>query len=433
MVKKLATTGVAMCLLLLSAAPVSADSFVPRGKAALLLDGNSGQVLYQYNGTERNFPASTTKLLTALVAVEHGKLDQMITISSVAVDQPYDSSSCYLQEGEQQPLRHLLYGLMLASGNDCAIAIAEGVSGGRPEQFMTWMNETAARLGAKSSHFTNPHGLHEPDHYTTALDLALIAKGALSNPTVAEFAGSREFFWPGKSERNGIYYNHNQMLFYYSGARGGKTGYTEEAGLTLVSSAERDGLFLVGIVMGEKWKSEQYEDMEGLLDLGFAQFARQKAVAAGAVFGQVSVDKGKADSVQAVAAREFSIAAPKSGSSKVTTHPKLDSAVEAPVEQGQQVGVLEVREEKRVLATIPLVAGAAVEAKPVVGEMLTAGALSTGKWLLYVVGGLFVFRTIVKGIRRLMRRSRKGLGSSGWGGKGGGSRGSIDIYRTRNR
>lgn len=415
-----------MSLLAASSASAAVDM---QAQAALLLDGTTGQILYQHNAQVRNFPASTTKLLTALVAVEHGKLDQMITVSEKAVDQPWDSSSCYLQAGEQEKLEHLLLGLMLASGNDCAIAIAEGVGNGDMQQFLGWMNETAKRLGAVKSNFTNPHGLHEPNHYTTALDLALIGRGALANPTVRQMASTKEFFWPGKSERNGVYYNHNQMLFFYDGIIGGKTGFTEEAGLTLVSAAERNGRYVVGVVMGEKLKAHQYNDMEALLDLGFTDFTTQVLLKKGATFGEVSVTEGEAASVTAALAQDYSASVPKNGSAALVTQPKLDASVKAPVTAGQQVGTLEVREGERVLAALPLVAIVSVEEETRVVAAVAGGALTAGKWLAIAFGSLFAFRIVVKTTRGFLRRSRRrSVGSRPLGGK---NRGSFDMYRTK--
>lgn len=423
--------GVAALVWVLSALPAAAETFAPQGRAALLLDASSGQILYQQNGQTNNYPASTTKLLTALVAVEHGKLDQRITVSERAFDKAPDSSSCYLNIGEEQPLEYLLYGLLLASGNDCADAIAEGVSGGKPEQFVAWMNETAKRAGATNSHFVNPSGLHDPNHYTTALDLALISRAALANPIVRKMSGTREFFWPGKSEKNGPYYNHNQLIFSYDGMVGGKTGYTEEAGLTLVGAAERDGRLLIGIVMGEKFKATQYQDMTGLLDMGFADFERKAAVKGGTEVGTVTVSNGKAKSVTAVVQNDFWVSVRKGGTPKVSTQPRMEPAVTAPVKEGQRIGALEIREGERVLATVPLLAKEAVAVKPALLAKLFSGTVSALKWAGGIALGLFAFRTAVKTTRRIIRRSRKGPAGFRKGSDKGRT-GSITMYRTRN-
>lgn len=378
-----------------------------------------------------NYPASTTKLLTALVAVEHGKLDQKITVSEHAVDKAPDSSSCYLNKGEEQPLEYLLYGLLLPSGNDCADAIAEGVSGGKPEQFVAWMNETAKRVGATSSHFANPSGLHDPNHYTTALDLALIGRAAFANPVVRKISGTKEFFWPGKSEQNGPYYNHNQMVFTYDGTVAGKTGYTEEAGLTLVNAAEKNGLLLVGVVMGEPFQQTQYQDMANLLNMGFADFERKSAVTKGLETAAVAVTGGTGSQVTAVAGGDFWVAAPKGGAPRVTTKPLLEPTVTAPVKEGQKLGDLEIREGDRLLGRVPLVAREAIAAKPATGARLLAGALTALKWVAGIFLGLFVFRTIVKTIRRLLRRSRKRTGGYRGGADIRNRGSSFSMYRTK--
>jgi len=371
------------------------------GRALLLMDGLTGQVLYQQNGTNRNFPASTTKLLTALVALEHGELNQTIRVSHEAVDKGPDSASCYVNEGEEQPLEYLLYGMLLRSGNDCADAIAEGVGGTR-EQFVVWMNETAERLGASNSHFVNPHGLHDDNHYTSALDLATIARAALSNPMIRKISGTAEFVWPGKN--NGTYYHTNNMVHYYQGVVGGKNGYTEEALYTLVTAAERDGLFLIGVTLGYEDKVQLYTAMEGLLDYGFASFVRGEAVQKGSLQGEVPVAEGQEEKVSVVAGESFSVAEPIEGRQTVTVVPKLASEIPAPVVQGQQVGVLEIRSGDQLLGTVPALASEAVEIAPTLWADLGSWIWTIGKWVLLLLCGLVVLRTTVKTIRRLRRR-----------------------------
>lgn len=434
--KRFIMGGMAVLIWVLSAVPAAAGTFEPRGRAALLLDASSGQILYQQNGQATNYPASTTKLLTALVAVEHGKLDQKIKISEQAIDKAPDSSSCYLNLGEEQPLEYLLYGLLLPSGNDCADAIAEGVTGGNPAQFVTWMNETAQRIGATGSHFANPSGLHDPNHYTTALDLALIARAAFANPVVRRISGAKEFNWPGKSfsatgeKINDIYYNHNQMVFYYEGTVAGKTGYTEEAGLTLVNAAERNGQLLIGVVMGEPFQKTQYEDMESLLDMGFSEFERKSAVTKGTDTGTVTVSGGLAESVTTVTGSDFWVTAPKGGAPDITVKPVLADTATAPVTEGQQLGTLEIRQGNRLLGTVPLLAKTGVDVKPAIAAKVLSAALTVLKWVGGILVGLFAFRTVVKTVRRIRRGSRRKSG--GFRGSGAGNRtSSITMYRTR--
>ncbi len=425
----------AMAAILVNAIPagsVQAAAATPtiHGRAALLLDGRTGQVLFDYNGNARNFPASTTKLLTALVAVEHGNLDQVVKVSAQAVDQAPDSSSCYINKGEEQKLEYLLLGLLLVSGNDCAMAIAEGLTGGNADQFVAWMNETAKRVGATHSHFTNPHGLHDSGHYTTAYDLALIGRAALSNPTVLRIAGTKEFNWPGKT--NGTYYNHNSLLFTYDPTVGGKNGFTEQAGLTLVERAEKDGRWIIGVVMGVDFKSYLYDDMENLLDYGFDNFEHRVAVSAGAPQGNIAVVDGKKEVVALAAHSDVVVAVPKGSEPKLTMERRIDQNVKAPVSVGQQVGTLDVKDGDRLVAQVPITTREAVEAKPPILQTTLAWALSALKWLSITFVGLFLFRLTVKSTRRLLRayRRRSGAGRRAVGRQGGAA---ISGYRVRNR
>lgn len=382
-----------------------AQTPVMHGRAAILIDGTTGQVLFDYNSAVRNYPASTTKLLTALVAVEHGSLDQIITISSKAIDQPPGSSACYISVGEQQRLEYLLYGLLLSSGNDCADAIAEGLTNGQPEQFLVWMNETAKRVGATNSQFRNPHGLHDPEHYTTAADLAKIAQAALANSIVRRIAGTKEFNWPGKN--NGTYYNHNAMLFTYDGTVGGKNGFTEQAGLTLVSSAERDGQFLVGVVLGESSRLNQYNDMKALLDYGFEAFEAREVVTAGTPMGEVAIKDGLLPQVRLTTSKGFEVMVSRGGDSSVSVSANIPTEVTAPIEAGTVLGQVEVRVGGQLLGMVPLVAEISVEAKPPLQNHVKNWVLSVLKGLAWTLLGLLVFRTVVKTIRRIIRRRRR--------------------------
>ncbi len=427
MARRLAISAMSCVLILIAALPASATSPPEgNGRAVLLMDGVTGQVLYQQNGSNRNFPASTTKLLTALVAVEHGKLDQKIRISKEAVAKGPDSASCYVNEGEEQPLEYLLYGMLLRSGNDCADAIAEGLAGGNRDQFITWMNETAQRLGSTNSHFVNPHGLHENDHYISALDMALIARAALANPVIREISGTKEWVWPGKN--NGTYYHTNNMIHYYDGVVGGKNGFTEEARYTLVTAAERDGLYLIGVTLGFEDKVQLYTAMEGLLDYGFANFVKAEAVGAGSPLGEIQVEEGKQPKVPVMAGTGFAVSRPKDGPQSVTVIPKLQDQVKAPVTQGQNLGVLEIRDGDRLLGTVPALASQAVEARPQWGRDLGSWVLTGLKWLLSLLVGLWIFRTVVRTVRRTLRRRRM---SGGHSQRASGTRSIISSYRTR--
>lgn len=414
MLKSICTGAAAVAVVVISAAsPVLAASApVMHGRAAVLLDGVSGQVLYQENATDRNFPASTTKILTALVALEHGDLDQIITVTPDAVDVPPDSSTCWLEAGEQQSLEYLLYGMLLPSGNDCAKAIAEGVSQGHPDQFITWMNEKAKALGATGSQFTNPHGYHDPNHYTTALDLALIGRAAFTNPTIVRISGTEEFYWPGKSEKNGTYYNNNEMLVLDPTTIAGKTGFTEEAGRTLVNAARRGDRLLIGVLMGEEGSASMYQDMIDLLEYGFSDFTQQELLTAGTYPSSIPVKNGQILEVPVTPASDFRISVPNGQTSNITTRVTAPAELSAPVQAGQTVGRIEVMEGDRLLATVPLVAEATVPAVPLYAKVTQRTLAFSGKvlkWLAVGAAALLLVRFSVRLVRGLRRR-RRGTG-----------------------
>ncbi len=242
---------------------------------AALFDVENKEVLYAYRMHERLFPASTTKILTALIAIERGNLDDIVRVSENAVNIPADSSRAWLLAGDQLTLRDLLYGLMLPSGNDAAIAIAEHIAGS-VDSFTALMNEKARSLGATNSHFANPHGLEDPNHYTTAYDLYLILNACIKEETFLEIIGTPQYTASitdaGGTVRQAGW---NQSNYYTAGRTaapeqveviGGKTGTTDEAGSCLVLlSRNQAGNPYISIVMGAASKSVLYQDMTSIL------------------------------------------------------------------------------------------------------------------------------------------------------------------------
>ena len=236
-------------------------------QSAVLMDAASGQVLYGKDEHLHLPMASTTKIMTALCAAELGEMDRVIRIPAAAVG--IEGSSVYLRTGEKLTLEQLLYALLLASANDAAAAIAISLCGSI-EKFADCMNEKAAELGLKDTHFENPHGLDSEQHYTTAHDLALIARAALQHPTLRKIMATRSISIPLDDEPCGrTLVNHNKMLRNYSGAIGVKTGFTKRSGRCLVSAAERDGLTLIAVTLHAP---DDWNDHARLLDAGFAAF-----------------------------------------------------------------------------------------------------------------------------------------------------------------
>lgn len=256
------------CQLILSPATAltSAASavFGVSAESAILIDADSGNVLYSKNADRRMPMASTTKIMTALVALERGELDETVDVPDGAVG--IEGSSIYLVAGEKLTLRQLLYAMMLESANDAAVAIAIAI-GGSVDTFADMMNEKALSLGLEDTHFTNPHGLDDPEHYTTAHDLAIIASCAMKNDSFREIVSTHKTAIPqNNGESSRLLINHNKMLNLYDGAIGIKTGYTRKSGRCLVSAAERDGVRLIAVTLNAP---DDWQDHSGMLDLGF--------------------------------------------------------------------------------------------------------------------------------------------------------------------
>lgn len=236
--------------------------------AAVLMDADSGRLLYDKNGEKRMLIASTTKLMTALVALEQGGLQQEITVTGGHMA---EGSSMYLRPGEKLTLETLLYGLLLCSGNDAALAVTECMGGAVP--FVARMNEKAAELGMENTHFANPNGLDDEAHYSTAEDMAKLAAAAMDDPVLRRVASTRTAHIGGRTLTN-----HNKLLSRVEGCVGLKTGYTRAAGRTLVSCAERDGVRLVAVTLQD---GDDWNDHASLYEQGFRVLRPVKAVERG--------------------------------------------------------------------------------------------------------------------------------------------------------
>lgn len=248
----------ALVLTVLLLRPVTAKAVTTSASAAVLLNAESGALLYEHNGHAPLRVASTTKILTALTALRHYDLGEIVTVSRAAAET--EGSSMYLRAGERLTVEELLCGLLLASGNDAAEALAAHC--GSRERFVRWMNELAAELEMTDSHFENPSGLDGEGHLASACDMARLAAAAMDEPVFARIVSTREMQLAGRTLTN-----HNKLLSQVEGCVGVKTGYTRAAGRTLVSCAERGGVRLIAVTLcdGNDWA-----DHAALYDYGFA-------------------------------------------------------------------------------------------------------------------------------------------------------------------
>ncbi len=340
-------------------------------EAAVLMDMKSGQILFQKNKDKKMYPASTTKILTTLIAIKGGRPGDVVKVSREACQA--DGSSVGLQEDEVVRLEDLIYMVMLSSANDAAMAVAQHI-GGSVEEFSRIMNSEARAMGAVNSNFTNPHGLHDPDHYTTAGDLAIITREAMKNDIFRKYAGtySHQIKRNLPGPVNGIpqedFVNLNRMLwpgsiYEYRGITGVKTGYTDEARRCLVASADRNGRELLTVVLKTEF-SGVYADTASLLNYGFDSFKQVVLVEAGAAVGRAGVQRGVEKEVGAVTSGEFTYNIPVNATIPVEKKILTDDRIVAPVKKGQKVGTMQFVMGGGVIGGIDLVAGADVDREP---------------------------------------------------------------------
>ncbi len=337
-------------------APVRVPPRVPQGvgparvtaTAAVLMDARTGQILYSRNAHLIWPPASTTKIMTALVALQAAPLDTRIEISPQAARFRV-GSVVGLPAGARIPLHDLLYGLMLPSGNDVALAIAEGVSG-TVAAFVARMNSEAHRLGATQTHFTSPHGLFNADHYTTAYDLALIARVAMQNPTFREIVGTRQWMFRPPVGPSRSLWNHNRLLSRYPGADGVKTGYVHQSGQTLVASATHNGWRLIAVLLhtGDEWG-----DASRLLAYGFAHFRSVELAHAGEQLAVVDVPGSDRLIAGVVADDVYGVLAP---GEQPVRHASLRPHLALPIREGEQVGEVEFYAAGHLVRSAPIIA-----------------------------------------------------------------------------
>lgn len=340
-----------------AAALLAAVLFLPlniralSAEKAILLDAVSGRVLYEKNADTKSLIASTTKIMTALVVCEQCNVLNRMRVPREAVG--IEGSSMYLQEGEILTIQELLYGLMLSSGNDAAVALAI-YCGGTVEGFAEMMNDKARVLGLRGTHFENPHGLDSPGHYASARDLAVLAAYAMENPIFYKTVSAKTVTIGQRCLRN-----HNKLLWQVEGADGVKTGFTKAAGRILVSSATRDGRRLVAVTINAP---NDWRDHATLLEDGFARYQIRKLVTKGDSAGMLEVAGGQGTRVQVLMDADFYYAVAENEEiSLVLSGPGF---VYAPVASGGDAGFAYVLIDGKPVGKVPVVYGDTVEQIP---------------------------------------------------------------------
>ena len=417
------------CILLLlfsAASPAAALTAEPRleAEAALLMDMTTGEILYEIAADKKMFPASTTKMITCLLALEHLDPESTIIIDDqVALT---GGSSIGLKAGEVAGVMDLLYSLMTESANDSAEALARAISGTVPE-FAALMNERAQQLGAQNTNFVNPHGLHDPLHVSTARDLALIARACMEDERFRllastsfhhmeatnksgprDFTSTNRLLWD-EQDATSIYVNGVLRHCKYEEAIGIKTGYTSQAVGCLVSAATRNGTTLLSVVLKSS-DLGRFADSITLFEWGFQNYKTVSVMEAQTELGTVPVRRGAVNKVLAMPERNVASTVPVEASESVlTTEVRLDPFVRAPVEEGQKIGEIDLLESGTKIAVFPVVAAAAVEEGGILSVfgIEDATAALIGKVLLILIAGLFILLVIYVVYKRRQIRRKK--------------------------
>ena len=335
-------------------------------KSAVLMDADTGEVLFEQNAHKELPPASVTKIMTmllALEAVEDGKvkLTDEITISERAASM--GGSQMYMEVGEVHTLEELLSGIAIVSANDACVAVSEYIAGSE-EVFVEKMNQRAQELGMRDTHFVNTNGLPVTDHYTSAYDIAVMSRLLLKHEE------TRKWFttWqttikvglPGKEKEFGLT-NTNKLIKQYPGANGIKTGFTQEAGYCLSASAEKEGTTLIAVVLGAETSKIRFEEVTKLLNYGFANYASVTLADEGQRMKKVKLEKGDPYTINAVAAEKASALVKKGEEKQATCKVKIDKNIKLPLKKGDKVGVLTVYSGKEKVGSCDLLSDRSVE------------------------------------------------------------------------
>lgn len=355
-----------LIMLSLPSARVSAAPVELSASAAILMEAETGMVLFESNADSRMQIASTTKILTALVVLENCGVDEVVTIRPEYTG--VEGSSMYLKAGESFTVRELLYGLLLSSGNDAAVALA-CYTAQSVQNFAYLMNNTAAKLGCTDSSFVNPHGLDADGHHATARDLAVITAAAMENKTFAEIVSTKSISVAGRT-----FTNHNKLLWNYEGALGVKTGYTKSSGRSLVSCAERDGIKLICVTFSDP---NDWADHAALFDWGFASVSKLEIDAEGESYCEIPVISGMTDSaaVRPVESKKYSVLSDE----EYRIETELPDFVYAGILRGDPAGQIRVYLGDELIDTIPLVFSDDIE----VDETIPLTGWEKVKWAWY--------------------------------------------------
>jgi D-alanyl-D-alanine carboxypeptidase (penicillin-binding protein 5/6) len=345
--------------------PVKAEELklAESAKSAILLEPTTGEIIFEKNSHEKLHPASMTKMMSMLLiieAIENDVIswDEMVTVSENAASM--GGSQILLEVGEQMSVQDLFKGIAVASGNDAVVAMAEKI-GGSEAIFVDMMNEKAKELGLTDTHFKNPHGLDDDDHYSSAYDMAMIGKELVKHEKVLEFTKIYEDYLRQNTDRKIWLVNTNKLVRFYEGVDGLKTGYTASAGYCLTATAKKGSSRFLAVAMGEPDSKTRNQEISEMLDYAFAQYEVEIMLDKDSVIKTIEVEKGRNKFVDLVPLNEVSFLNKKGTNKKNATYEISIDKVKAPVKEGDIVGNLKIKEDENVIREVPITVRESVE------------------------------------------------------------------------
>ena len=327
----------------------------PNAKSAIIMEYSTGKILYENNSHEKMAPASMTKMMSLLLimeAIENGNLkwDDMITVSSNASSM--GGSQILLETGEQMSVEDLVKGVSIASGNDAVVALSEAVAG-TEENFVNMMNDKAKELGLNDTNFKNCHGLDEANHYSSAHDMAVIAKNLVSHEKILEFSSVYETYLRENTDRKIWLVNTNKLVRFKQGVDGLKTGFTDTAGYCLTATMKKDNMRIIATVMGESDASVRNTEVGQMLDYAFSMYKLDKVLSKDSIVKKKNINKAKVDKINIVPSRDVTILSKKTDKINPTYKIKVND-LKVPIKKGDVIGKLTVYNDNEILDTIDL-------------------------------------------------------------------------------
>ncbi len=321
------------------------EDLAPNSKSAILIEQSTGKVLFEKNPHEKLAPASMTKVMSMLLimeAIDSGKINIADKVTITENASSMGGSQVFLEAGEEYSVEELLKGIAIASGNDAVVAMSEKVAGST-EEFVKMMNNKAMELGLTNTNFVNPHGLDEENHYTTAHDMAIMAKELLNHPKILEFTSIYEYYMPKPDGSTTWLVNTNRLVRFYDGVDGLKTGFTSGAGYCLTATAKKSNLRLISVVMGVETSDKRSSDTVNLLDYGFNTYKLKVILTKEQELGKVRIENGKEESATVVLKSDATeLLKVTDEESEYTFNVKLNKKIKAPVKYGDVIGTVEI-------------------------------------------------------------------------------------------